>query len=90
MGFSVFLALLVHGILLFGIGISQLEPNVQPAYVTLRAGFVWRFINPAKLRLRRHSAKIRTALQRQRQSLEQEKVSPATTVTITRGKPTQR
>ena len=38
MGFSVFLALLVHGILLFGIGISQLEPQVQPTYVTLRLG----------------------------------------------------
>ena len=38
MGFSVFLALLVHGILLFGIGISQLEPQVPPTYVTLRLG----------------------------------------------------
>lgn len=38
MGFSVFLALLVHGILLFGIGISQLEPKAQPSYITLELG----------------------------------------------------
>ena len=38
MGFSVFLALLIHCILLFGIGITQLEPNTQAAYVTLKLG----------------------------------------------------
>ena len=38
MGFSVFLALLIHCILLFGIGITQLKPNTQAAYVTLKLG----------------------------------------------------
>jgi len=38
MGFSVFLALLVHGILLFGVGVSQLETSQQPSHVTLKLG----------------------------------------------------
>ena len=38
MGFSVFLALLVHGILLLGIGISQLKPKVEPSYIRLELG----------------------------------------------------
>jgi protein TonB len=38
MGFSVFLALLVHAILLFGIGISQLEPHLRSSHVTLQLG----------------------------------------------------
>ena len=39
MGYSIFLALVVHGILLFGIGIPQLKPNVEPSYVHLELGF---------------------------------------------------
>ncbi|MDB0049973.1 TonB family protein [Pseudomonadales bacterium] len=84
MGFSVFLALLVHGILLFGIGVSQFEPSVQPAYITLELGLS----GDSSTQQTAVTAPLTENLDSPAEaakSLGKEKVSPETTVT----KPTE-
>jgi len=84
MGFSVFLALLVHGILLFGIGVSRFEPNVQPAHITLELGLSGDSSTQQTAVTAPLSENLDSPAEAAK-SLGKEKVSPETTVT----KPTE-
>mgnify|MGYP001220891398 FL=1 len=78
MGFSVFLALLVHGILILGIGFSQLKPKAEPSYIRLELGLSGdsSTLHSARTKPLKDSLDRSTETER---SLRKENVSPATT-----------